>query len=52
MAEQKQKRPGRYPDEVRQRAVRMVFEHANEHVDCEGTRSARVANFTANQWAA
>jgi transposase len=31
MAEQKQKRPGRYPDEVRERAVRMVFEHANEY---------------------
>ena len=31
MAEEKQKRPGRYPDEVRERAVRMVFEHASEY---------------------
>jgi transposase len=29
MAEQR--RPGRYPDEVRERAVRMVFEHADEY---------------------
>jgi len=29
MAEQR--RPGRYPDEVRERAVRMVFEHAEEY---------------------
>src|SRR5688572_10443530 len=25
------KRPGRYPDEVRERAVRMVFEHQGEY---------------------
>jgi transposase len=31
MAEQQQKRPGRYPAEIRERAVRMVFEHANEY---------------------
>jgi len=31
MAEQKQKRPGRYPAEVRERAVRMVFDHAAEY---------------------
>jgi transposase len=30
MAEQ-QKRPGRYPAEMRERAVRMVFEHADEY---------------------
>jgi transposase len=29
MAEQR--RPGRYPDEVRERAVRMVLEHAEEY---------------------
>lgn len=29
MAEQR--RPGRYPDEVRERAVRMVLEHAGEY---------------------
>lgn len=30
MSEQK-RRPGRYPDEVRERAVRMVFEHQGEY---------------------
>jgi len=30
MSEQ-QRRPGRYPDEVRERAVRMVFEHQDEY---------------------
>src|SRR5215211_3528444 len=30
MSEQK-RRPGRYPDEVRERAVRMVFEHQAEY---------------------
>jgi len=30
MSEQK-RRPGRYPDEVRERAVRMVFEHQDEY---------------------
>ena len=30
MAEQS-RRPGRYPAEVRERAVRMVFEHADEY---------------------
>ena len=31
MSEKKQRRPGRYPDEVRERAVRMVFEHQDEY---------------------
>jgi transposase len=31
MAEQKKRHPGRYPDEVRERAVRMVFEHGGEY---------------------
>ena len=30
MSEQK-RRPGKYPDEVRERAVRMVFEHQHEY---------------------
>ena len=30
MSESK-RRPGRYPDEVRERAVRMVFEHQDEY---------------------
>ena len=30
MSEQK-RRPGRYPDEVRERAVRMVFEHQHAY---------------------
>src|ERR1044071_2529543 len=30
MSESK-RRPGRYPDEVRERAVRMVFEHEDEY---------------------
>jgi transposase len=31
MAEQQKKHPGRYPDEVRERAVRMVLEHQSEY---------------------
>jgi transposase len=31
MAEQQKRRPGRYPAEMRERAVRMVFEHADEY---------------------
>mgnify|MGYP001552085328 FL=1 len=28
---EKKRRPGRYPDEVRERAVRMVFDHQGEY---------------------
>ena len=28
---EKKRRPGRYPDEVRERAVRMVFDHQHEY---------------------
>src|SRR5262245_29967442 len=28
---EKKRRPGRYPDELRERAVRMVFEHQGEY---------------------
>ena len=38
-------RPGRYPTEIRERAVRMVFEHQGEHASQWATISSIASKF-------
>jgi transposase len=48
-------RPGRYPQELRERAVRMVFEHQDEHPSqwaaiCSIAHKFGVSSETLRKW--